>query len=595
MTVLGSRTDGAENVCMGMTLSHLNAAVTGGLVESHDRYLRRAIPIGAPLLVLLNAVALFLGAPLGMVEVLAAFGAAIVGAVLLRGRVPVCAEGAAAWMASNALVLGMVGLHPEAFGLVAVANIGLLVVGGLTMPRLWFVTLAVFVVSIQAATWTASAYEGGSAIFAMTMMVALGLAWMVSRLETRQAGSDDTIRALAGQRSTVARLYEVASSIGASTTRTEALPDLLGAVAGAVRARSCAMVGVDDDRVTLTLFGPVWVNGSHIPVDDCVTAVFDRAGFVAKALRSTRAIRFDRATAVDLGPILTDLGLSSGLLAPLRLEGAETGLLIVGDPIAGSFDDSDIAELTALAAPASLVLAQVGRHEAAVELAAQLHEIAEMKSDFVSMVSHELRTPLTSVMGALDTLGRPELAANHTGAQEMVQTARRQATRLGRLIDDLLVMSRIDSGVTRPVVRSVVVADAVAEAVTLVPNCEVRIDAPRGLTVAVDPDHLGQIAINLIENASKYGGGTPIRVSVSAAGFGEVAISVVDHGPGIPAGQRERVFERFVRLERSPGIGGTGLGLAIVKMLAEGMDGRVYVEDTPGGGATFVVILPAGD
>jgi two-component system OmpR family sensor kinase len=115
-----------------------------------------------------------------------------------------------------------------------------------------------------------------------------------------------------------------------------------------------------------------------------------------------------------------------------------------------------------------------------------------------------------------------------------------------------------------------------------------------GAMVMADADHLVQIIANLVENALKYGGGTPIEVTADLTPDA-VTFSVADHGAGIPVAQRDRVFERFVRLNRpiEREVGGTGLGLAIVHMLVEGMGGAISVTETVGGGATFSVVLPA--
>jgi len=116
---------------------------------------------------------------------------------------------------------------------------------------------------------------------------------------------------------------------------------------------------------------------------------------------------------------------------------------------------------------------------------------------------------------------------------------------------------------------------------------------PAGAKIETDPDHLGRILINLVENAVKYAPGSPIEVR-AAAGRLEVEISVIDHGDGIPADMTDRVFERFTQLERSDTRtkGGTGLGLSIVRGLAEALGGTVAHTPTPGGGATFTVTLP---
>jgi signal transduction histidine kinase len=216
-----------------------------------------------------------------------------------------------------------------------------------------------------------------------------------------------------------------------------------------------------------------------------------------------------------------------------------------------------------------------------------------MKTDFVSTVSHELRTPLTSIIGSLDTVNRPELAPTQAAAQQLLSTARRQAGRLQRLIDDLLVVSRIDRGAIPVHLEPVLVRqafDEVNRVVSIEPSFTIE---PEDLAVSADRDHLTRILINLVENAAKYAAGSAVELYAWQRP-NKAVIAVVDHGPGIPEEEKERVFERFTQIDQSDtrSKGGTGLGLSIVKSLTEVMHGAVRVEATEGGGATFVVELP---
>jgi signal transduction histidine kinase len=275
------------------------------------------------------------------------------------------------------------------------------------------------------------------------------------------------------------------------------------------------------------------------------------------------------------------------------VEELRVGLIIVGDPYVGDFNESQLEQLGSLAAPAGLVLSQIGRYEAQAEMTQRLEEVAQMKTDFVSTVSHELRTPLTSIIGSLDTVSRPELAPAEATAQHLLATARRQAGRLQRLIDDLLVVSRIDRGAIPVHLEPLSISAAFAEVnrvVSVEPTFTIE---PDDLTVEADRDHLSRILINLVENAAKYAAGSSIELFAWESSS-LVNIAVVDHGPGIPDEDVDRVFERFTQIDQSDtrSKGGTGLGLSIVKSLAEVMRGTVRVESTEGGGATFVVELP---
>jgi signal transduction histidine kinase len=405
-----------------------------------------------------------------------------------------------------------------------------------------------------------------------------------------------TIGALERRRRAADALHDVAATMGAATSIEEVVPSLLGTVSSALDAGLGALLRIRRSNGLLELESPLIVNGNRVDVPEEVAIRLDSAGVLATALRSPRPVVLDLTTVrASRLSILADLGVESALLGPLWLEGEVTGLLVIGDPREGSFDAGDVEEMAMLAGPTALVLAQVERHEQSAEVARRLQELADMKTDFVSMVSHELRTPLTSVMGALDTVGHPDLDHSDPTMQALIQGARRQARRLKSLIEDLLTLSRVDRTSESQQLERVKTDEIITESVGLVSSGTVSIlPGAEGLVALANRDQLTQVLTNLIENALKYGDGSPVEV-VGALNGEDIEIRVVDHGPGISDADKARVFERFVRLERSRDIGGTGLGLAIVQLLAERMSGSVSVEDTPGGGATFVVTLAAPD
>jgi signal transduction histidine kinase len=224
----------------------------------------------------------------------------------------------------------------------------------------------------------------------------------------------------------------------------------------------------------------------------------------------------------------------------------------------------------------------------------RLEEVAQMKTDFVSVVSHELRTPLTSIIGSLDTVARPELTPETEAARNLLSTARRQAGRLQRLIEDLLIVSRLERNAVPIQLEPVRLHAFLTEVITTVQIAHLTIDVqPDDLAVLADPDHLNRILLNVLENASKYAPGSPVEVVAQARGS-KVDLAIIDHGSGVPPDQRDRVFQRFTQIEGSATRtrGGTGLGLSIVRGLAEVMNGTVELLETPGGGATFSVTLP---
>jgi signal transduction histidine kinase len=213
---------------------------------------------------------------------------------------------------------------------------------------------------------------------------------------------------------------------------------------------------------------------------------------------------------------------------------------------------------------------------------------------FVADASHELRTPLTSILANLELL-EAELAGEQ---REMAESALRSSKRMRRLVGDLLLLARADAGRQvphSPVDLSAVAHEAAQEAGALSSDHPVSLDLPGPVAIEGVADDLHRLAGNLVENALIHTApGTPVTVSVRREGDSAV-LEVADRGPGVPAGMRERVFERFARGSGdTTRIAGSGLGLAIVKAVADAHGGKVELLDAAGGGARFVVTLPAG-
>jgi len=212
---------------------------------------------------------------------------------------------------------------------------------------------------------------------------------------------------------------------------------------------------------------------------------------------------------------------------------------------------------------------------------------------FVADASHELRTPLTSILANLELL-EAELKGEQA---EIAGSALRSSRRMRRLVADLLLLARADAGrraPRKPVDLAVVAREAAAEAAPLAVEHQLALDAPGELWVQGVPDDLHRAALNLIENALAHTPkGTPVTVSARGEdGFASLEVS--DRGPGVPEELRDRVFERFSRGGGDAGgSAGSGLGLAIVRAVAEAHDGAVTLDDAQGGGARFLLRLPA--
>ncbi len=229
----------------------------------------------------------------------------------------------------------------------------------------------------------------------------------------------------------------------------------------------------------------------------------------------------------------------------------------------------------------------------------RLRHLETVRRDFVSNVSHELRTPVTVIRANAETLLDGALE-DPKRARVFVEALMRNAERLTDLIRDLLDIARIESGnyaIDPTPVRVEQVAAHAVEAVQARAKSEIDVALRVSDTLAVHADEqaLEQILVNLVENAVKYTGpGGKVEV-LAMQRDQAIRIEVRDDGPGIPEAHRDRIFERFYRLDggRSKRTGGTGLGLSIVKNLVVAMDGEVGVDGNTPKGAVFWVDLPA--
>lgn len=230
-------------------------------------------------------------------------------------------------------------------------------------------------------------------------------------------------------------------------------------------------------------------------------------------------------------------------------------------------------------------------------------EVERMKTDFVANVSHELRTPLTSIKGFVETLMDGAMEDPKTAAH-FLEIINDETDRLNRLISDLLSLSRVEAkqgqirkaalNLDKLIINTVSILSPQASEKNQILNVDIKIPLP---IISADEDMIGQLLINLVDNAIKYtaDGG---QIDIRAERWNDsVKIAVSDTGIGIPRDSIPRLFERFYRIDkaRSREMGGTGLGLAIVKHILEVHSGRIEVDSIVGQGSTFTVYLPAGN
>jgi K+-sensing histidine kinase KdpD len=288
------------------------------------------------------------------------------------------------------------------------------------------------------------------------------------------------------------------------------------------------------------------------------------------------------------------------LAAPLIGRGGENlGLIQLSDKEAGDFTAEDEAILVQLAQLASAVIEKLRLQEQAAAAAAAV-EADRLKTDLLNTVSHELRTPLAAIKGFTTTI---LMYPDRLDPEEQLSFLREIDTacdRLSELVDNLLQLARLESGVLRidrrpaalpPLLRNAV-ADARRRHPDRVIELEVDGEIPR---VSVDARRIVQVVANLIDNAVKFSpDGGEVVVRLGRAATGEATIAVVDHGIGIAPEHLPRVFERFYRVDsgRARDIGGSGLGLAICRGIVEAQGGRIEAASVPGVGSTFTVVLP---
>jgi signal transduction histidine kinase len=254
--------------------------------------------------------------------------------------------------------------------------------------------------------------------------------------------------------------------------------------------------------------------------------------------------------------------------------------------------------LTAFAAQASLTIGNARLYAEVGEALDKQVDLNRQKSEFVAAVSHELRTPLTAMLGASQTMLRlgDRLPSEDRG--RLLVGSVDAGTRLKRLIEELLLVASAEHRAESCDLSEVNVTDLLAGlAGEVAPSVGGRLEvhAHPGVGIIVsDAGRLHRILVNLVDNANKYAPTGGIEVAASLRGS-DVAVSVRDHGPGINSDDRNRVFERFVQLDQSSTRrqGGTGLGLYLSRRLAEQLGGSLVLDDTPGGGCTFTLRVPA--
>ena len=300
--------------------------------------------------------------------------------------------------------------------------------------------------------------------------------------------------------------------------------------------------------------------------------------------------------ALVIGGVLLALGALAWLVARIGLRPLDRMADTAGAIVAGDLSQR-VEPATTRTEVGRLGLALNRMLERLEEAFAKRARSEDRLRRFIADASHELRTPLASIRGYAEVL---RMGAART-PEETGRATRRiedEAARMGVLVEDLLTLARLDEvrdSVREDVDMTSLVRDAVDDARATAPDRAIGLEANGPAIVAGDRDQLRQVLGNLLRNALVHTpSGSPIDVAIGRRDR-DVELVVTDHGPGLPTEDPETLFERFWRAEggRERGRGGAGLGLAIVAGIADAHGGRVWAKDAPGGGARFVLRLPA--
>ena len=397
----------------------------------------------------------------------------------------------------------------------------------------------------------------------------------------------------------------------AAAARAEAAAAKEGQARGEVAAFHAAAIAEPDmDRLAPTLQPTVEAIAKEVGCDALGILVRDRGsagevGFVAYGVYGDPGyLRGDRLFPAS-APVAAAALKGAAVIAPpdavvpMVVRGEIVGALHERSANGGGLDDERGELLRGLADQLGLVLESARLRADQAATVQRLRELDEMKSDFVAITSHELRTPLSGIRGFVDMLRRRGSDLTIDQRDEYLSIVLTQTDRLIRLVEDLLVVSRVEAGKlslepTEVEVRQLLeqVTNGLGEGAASV-RIEEGTDAP--VRMVADPNRLIQVLTNLVHNAVKFSpaGGT-VALRWRSPAEGTVSFDVVDRGPGIPESEVDRVFERFHQRESSlTHTEGFGLGLYISKLLTQAMGGWIDVTSAVGKGSTFTVTLPS--
>lgn len=409
----------------------------------------------------------------------------------------------------------------------------------------------------------------------LALLVFLTVAAVTSNLAARERARRDEAR----RRATEATLlYELGRSLSGGELAS-ALQEFAARLMEAFALQGCAVVLNEGQHRPRTL-----ISVGAAAAEDSAGTVLGRPGGKRRHLGRWIAVR-GSGNSRRPPTLSVPLHVGERPIGALRLVGRR----VISD---------DETRLLATVADQLAAALERERLRQAAQQAEILRQTEGQRQALLASVSHDLRTPLASIKASAGSLLTPGVDWSDEDRRSFLTTIDREADRLNRLVGNLLDMSRIEGGVVRPQADWYDLAELVREVIVrLKPSLggrTVGLECPDELPpIEIDYLMIDQVLTNLLENAARYTPpDSPILVRLAATTGGQ-QIGVVDRGPGVPAAERGRVFDKFYRLEPRGKAVGSGLGLAVARGLVEAHGGRIWLEDTPGGGASFCFELPA--
>jgi signal transduction histidine kinase len=425
-------------------------------------------------------------------------------------------------------------------------------------------------------------------IAAVAGFMARSLAWQAGRAEEEARRAEAVARRETSARRELAAFNTAILTGVAAEDLDRSIPLMAEAVGRDLGFEAFTILLREDDHLAVKGMSGMPFYDGLIPVGEGVTGTVAASG---------RAMIVPDVSAFP-GYIEVDPDIRSEMAAPMRIGEEVIGVLDVESRSRDAFDQASLDVLVRLADQIALVAHSNRLLSQQTETVRRLQELDQMKSDFVAITSHELRTPLTAIRGFISTLLRNRERLAPDEIVSFMTIIDRQSARLAQLVEDLLLVSKIEAGAIRLSIQQVDLGRLLRESVESIgPDAKARVEIlapPEDTLVAIDPQRVDQILRNLLDNALKFSDPeTPVTLQGGIDGD-VVAFAVMDRGNGILAQDLSAIFDRFhqVGLVLTREREGAGLGLYITKRLVEAMDGTIEVSSEPGRGSTFTVRVP---